>query len=156
LHAAVEDLDQAIREIRTSIFALQPSATEEAGLRVRVIEKTAEAGPVLGFSPSVRFSGPVDTVVTGEMIEAVLATLQEALSNVARHAHATAVQVDVRVDDDLELRVRDNGVGMPMSQEGPGRGMPNMRKRAMSLGGSMDVLAVDPSGTEVRWRVPLR
>jgi PAS domain S-box-containing protein len=156
LHTAVEDLDHAIREIRTSIFALHAPPSDDTGLRVQVIETTTEAGRVLGFSPSVRFTGPVDTAVTSELIEAVLATLQEALSNVVRHAQASETQVDVRVDDDLELIVRDDGVGMATSTDGAGRGLRNMRQRAVELGGAMELRRVEPSGTEIRWRVPLR
>jgi PAS domain S-box-containing protein len=155
LQAAVEDLDQAIREIRTSIFALHAPATDDTGLRVQVIERTTEVGRLLGFTPSVQFRGPVDTVVTDELVDALLATLQEALSNIVRHAQATDVHVEVSVEHDLELVVRDNGVGFLPTTDGAGRGLRNMQRRALELHGTLDVGRGEPRGTELIWRVPL-
>jgi len=156
LHSAIDDLDQAIREIRTSIFALhEPASLEQDSLRSGVLTKVREAGRVLGFSPSIQFAGPVDTLTNPELSEALLATLQEALSNVVRHAGATTVAVEVRADDRLVLRVRDNGKGLDVEAVTPGEGLRNMGRRVESLGGSLQFTRIEPSGTELAWSVPL-
>lgn len=158
LHSAIDDLDQAIREIRTSIFALHaPTRPDHTDVRAAVLEKANDVSRVLGFAPAVRFIGPVDTATGPEVAEALLATLQEALSNVARHAQASEVHVEVAVDDELRLVVRDDGVGIPDdASTGGGDGLRNMRARVGELGGTMRLERIQPSGTELSWVVPLR
>ena len=72
---------------------------------------------MLGFEPTVLFEGAVDTVTPEPVATDLLATLREALSNVARHSEASRVDVVVTVDADdgghLVLRVTDDGVGPP-------------------------------------------
>jgi PAS domain S-box-containing protein len=154
LRAAIDDLDESIREIRTSIFALHAPVGGHTGLRAEIIEKATDSARILGFSPTVRFVGPVDAATTADEADALLATLQEALSNIVRHAQASSVEIDVNAHDELELVVRDDGVGIPADVAG-GDGLRNMRRRASELGGSVRVDAIEPSGTMVRWRVPI-
>jgi signal transduction histidine kinase len=85
----------------------------------------------------------------------LLAVLQEALSNVARHAHATSVSVDVRAADWLTLVVTDDGVGLPGSRSAAGNGLRNLELRAATLGGTTTLTPAQPSGTVLCWEVPL-
>jgi signal transduction histidine kinase len=151
IRQAVDDLDETIQEIRTTVFALQSPPSDS--LRSQVLEAVAYAGAVLGFPPSVRFLGPVDTTVSPTTSEQLLPVLREALSNAARHARASAVSIEISADEDLLLRVIDNGVGMPSG--GRCSGVANMAFRARRLGGTFTVEPANP-GTELRWRVPLR
>ncbi|MBP2325139.1 signal transduction histidine kinase [Kibdelosporangium banguiense] len=151
IRQAVDDLDETIQEIRTTVFALQ--APPEESLRSQVLEAANYATTVLGFPPSVRFLGPVDTTVSPTTCEQLLPVLREALSNVARHAQASAVAVEIAAGEDLLLRVIDNGVGMPSG--GRRSGVANMAVRARRLGGTFNTVPANP-GTELRWRVPLR
>jgi signal transduction histidine kinase len=110
--------------------------------------------PVLGFTPMVRTTGPVDTAVSQAIGEQLLAVLREALSNVARHAEADAAVVEVVASDaDIMLRVADNGKGL--AAERHESGMRNVRRRAAELGGTVQFLPEEPHGTIVEWRVPL-
>src|SRR5690606_24814195 len=110
--------------------------------------------PILGFTPAVRTSGPIDTAVPAELGTQLLAVLREAISNVARHALADTAQVDLVVNQDrLELRVADDGVGVP--DEVSESGLRNARRRAVDLGGSMEISRVGTRGTVLTWRVPL-
>ena len=95
LHRAVADLDETIREIRTTIFALELPPGAQAGLRVQALQVSTEAGFSLGFEPAVLFSGPISLVPVHLGVEALL-TLREALSNVARHAGATRTEITLR------------------------------------------------------------
>src|SRR5690606_41257676 len=95
---AVDALDDTIRQIRSSIFALQTPADEES-LRSRVHSLVDTAAGQLGFAPSVRLDGLLDTAVDDDVGEHLLAVVQEALSNVARHARATEAVVDIDVGD---------------------------------------------------------
>jgi len=154
---AVEDLDATIKEIRTSIFALQsPAPTAGEGLRQAILQAATGAKDSLGFPPKVSLDGPVDTMVPPRVGEQMLAVLREALSNVARHAQATDVTVRVSATPDaVSLVVVDDGVGLPT--EGRRSGLDNLARRARDLGGTFDARPADPpgTGTVVEWRVPL-
>jgi signal transduction histidine kinase len=151
---AVDDLDDTIRQIRSTIFALQISPEDEPTLRARLHDVIDNAAESLTFAPAVRLEGLLDIVVDDVTADNLVAVLQEALSNVARHARATRVDVNLTAGSDLLLRVGDNGVGIT----GTGRrsGLANMEARAKRLGGVFGVHPADGGGTVLEWRVPLK
>ena len=152
IDSAVADLDVTIRDIRSTIFELQHS--HELSLRADVRGVAKEYVPVLGFTPMVRTSGPVDTAVPQPVGEQLLAVLREALSNVARHSEADAAVVEVEATDgEIVLRVTDNGKGLPADRHESG--LRNVRRRATEHGGAVRLLPEEPHGTIVEWRVPL-
>ncbi|HSU01580.1 MAG TPA: histidine kinase, partial [Nocardioides sp.] len=152
LDQSVGELDDTIKAIRGTIFELQDRRGESLRASIRSLVK--EYVPVLGFSPVVRTSGPVDTVVSQALGAQLLAVLREAVSNVARHALADSTEIDVTVTTDrLELRVADDGVGLP--GEVSESGLRNARRRADDLGGTLEVTPVGERGTLLVWRVPL-
>ncbi|MBO1332295.1 GAF domain-containing sensor histidine kinase [Streptomyces sp. VRA16 Mangrove soil] len=152
----VEDLDDTIKVVRSTIYALRESDhADSAGLRARLVTQINRAAETLGFTPALRMSGLLDTSVPDQHAEHLLAVVREALSNVARHAGATAVEVSAEATRDrLRLRVADNGRGLA-----PGTtrrsGLANMATRAESLGGTFAVCDGSPSGTVLDWSVPL-
>jgi signal transduction histidine kinase len=153
LDKSVADLDDTIKAIRGTIFELQDRRGDSLRAAIRKLVK--EYVPVLGFTPVVRTSGPVDTAVPPALGAQLLAVLREAVSNVARHALADGAEVDVGVvGDRLELRVADDGVGLPA--EVSESGLRNARRRADDLGGTLEVSRVGERGTVLVWRVPLR
>ncbi|MET7824182.1 GAF domain-containing protein [Streptomyces sp. NPDC005386] len=153
---AVDDLDETIRIIRSTIFGLRTREGERAGtgLRGRAARAAADAVSMLGFTPSVRMEGLLDTDVPREVADHVVAVLVEALTNIARHAHADRADVVLRTDGrELRLTVSDNGVGIP----GDGRrsGLSNMAQRAAQFGGLLEVGRSPSGGAMLDWRVPL-
>lgn len=150
----VDGLDQTIIEVRTTIFALQSAAGRQTSLRGKIVGLVDEAAGVLGFAPSLHMTGLIDTDVSDEIAESLVAVLREALSNAARHARATALEVSVTVDDFVALRVRDNGVGI--GDSGRRSGLGNLTDRATCLGGGFTVALAAGGGTELVWRVPLK
>jgi signal transduction histidine kinase len=150
---AVDDLDETIRQIRSTIFALQVEPGEET-LRSRIHALVDVATESLNFAPSVRLDGLVDTAVGPELGEQVLAVLREALSNVVRHAHARQVSVSVDVREEIIVRVEDDGTGVP--EGGRRSGLRNMADRAEALGGALELRDRDGGGTILVWRVPVR
>jgi signal transduction histidine kinase len=151
---AVDGLDETIREIRTSIFALQsrPEPTLP-GLRARILAVADEMTGTLGFHPNLQFDGPLDDEVPDEVADHLLSVLREALSNVARHARASRAEVSVRATDKLTLTVRDNGLGI--KDTGRRSGLSNLEQRARKMGGSMHLANLDQGGAELVWTVPL-
>jgi len=153
IQRAVDDLDDTMRQIRSTIFALQAPVDAES-LRSRVHALVDAAAEQLGFAPSVRLDGLLDTAVDDDIGEHLQAVVREALSNVARHAHASQVTVAIDVRDDLLLRVEDDGVGIP--EEGRRSGLRNMSERAEKLGGSFAARPRPECGTVLTWQVPLK
>lgn len=152
---AVDDLDETIKIIRSTIFGLRARAgTAGSGLRARTVRAVGEATPVLGFAPSVRMEGLVDTDVPPDIADHVLAVLSEALTNIARHAHADRAQVVLTTDGrQVRLKVSDSGVGIPPG--GRRSGLANMATRAEELGGRLEVTCTEGDGATLDWHVPL-
>ncbi|UOB08111.1 GAF domain-containing protein [Streptomyces sp. HP-A2021] len=159
LTRTVDDLDETIKIIRSTIFGLRThsgGARESSGLRGRVSGAVTAADSSLGFTPAVRIEGLVDTDVPGDVADHVLAVLGEALSNVARHSGARSADVHLRcAKGELTLTVTDDGRGVP---EGVARsGLKNMEERAIALGGELRIgKRPEGGGTRVVWRVPVR
>lgn len=151
LDEAVSDLDDTIKAIRGTIFEL--SNRQQQSLRAELRTLVREYVPVLGFTPSVRTTGPVDTSVSADVRDQLLPVLREAMSNVARHALADHAEIEVKVSDhEVVLTVVDDGVGLAgRTRES---GLRNARRRATDLGGSLEVRPGDPQGTLLVWRVP--
>ncbi|WP_067472129.1 sensor histidine kinase [Actinomadura hibisca] len=152
IQRAVDDLDTTIRQIRSTIFALQTVPGQES-LRSKLHTIADAAAEHLGFAPTVRLDGLLDTVVPDHVGEHLLAVVNEALSNVARHAHATQATVVIEIGDDLVLRVEDDGTGIPAT--GRRSGLRNLQQRAENLGGSMTLRTRPDGGTLLLWRAPL-
>jgi signal transduction histidine kinase len=152
---AVEDLDETIKIIRSTIFGLRTrEGGAGTGLRARVVRAVGEAAPVLGFAPSVRMEGLIDTDVPREVADQVIAVLSEALTNVARHARARRADVALGTDGhEVRLTVNDDGVGIPA--EGRRSGLRNMAERAEQLHGSLAIDCPASGGTSLAWRVPV-
>ncbi len=152
LDQAVTDLDLTIKDIRGTIFELQNR--QSTSLRQEIRTLVREYVPVLGFAPTIRTLGPIDTAVPAEVRTHLLPVLREAISNVARHALADQAEVEVEVRDrELVLTVSDDGTGIPPDRAESG--LRNARRRADGLGGTLELTPKVPSGTVLTWRVPL-
>ncbi|GAA3816510.1 GAF domain-containing sensor histidine kinase [Streptomyces phyllanthi] len=152
---AVDDLDETIKIIRSTIFGLRARETSgKETLRSRAARAAGEAAPVLGFAPSLRMEGLLDTNVPPEIADHVVAVLSEALTNAARHAHASRVDVSLKTDAvEVTLTVTDDGVGIP--PEGRRSGLRNMAERAEQLGGALELTSPPGGGTTLTWRAPV-
>jgi len=160
ISSAVDAMDETIKDIRSTIFALQ---TRDQGrgtvdLRGEILDLVDEMTPALGFAPSLRLGARLAAQATGEVGEQAVTALREALSNAARHSGATRVDVTVDVDQGgfLIVRVADNGTGIPPG--GRRSGLRNLADRAAKLGGELRLEAADPGsdtpGALLEWRVP--
>ncbi|MEV3997588.1 GAF domain-containing protein [Streptomyces halstedii] len=165
---AVDDLDTTIRIVRSTIFDLRTTdGPGHGGLRHRIAETARTASRALGFRPSVRIDGPVDSVVPDELAEHVVAVAAEAVSNASRHARASRIDIALFADEAVTLTVTDDGVGIGSPADetsGPGGGadgvrrgggLANMRKRAELCGGTLTVERPTGGGTRISWRAPL-
>lgn len=146
----IGQLDDAITQIRTVIFAL--SARDGSSLRHRLIDVVAEVSGALPRPPALRFSGPVDTALTGSLADDIVGVARELLTNSVRHADADSISLDVGVDGDrVTVVVTDDGSGIRDTRRS---GLANLAARAEGRGGSLTV-DTGASGTRAEWRVPL-
>ncbi|WP_188280031.1 GAF domain-containing protein [Streptomyces sp. CBMA29] len=152
---AVDDLDETIKIIRSTIFGLRSHDRERTtrGLRIRASMAVEDAVPTLGFTPGLRMEGLIDTDVPAPVAEETVAVLVEALSNVTRHARATSAEVSLVVaSGTLTVTVDDDGVGAPSG--GRRSGLRNLEERAGRLGGELALSTSPRGGTRLVWRVP--
>ncbi|MFD5328383.1 GAF domain-containing protein [Streptomyces sp. NPDC127092] len=152
---AVGDLDETIKIIRSTIFGLRAREDDaRPSLRARVARAVGDTATTLGFPPRLSMEGLLDTDVSPEVAEHVMAALSEMLSNVARHAHATRVEVSLQATgDEVLLTVSDNGRGIPA--DGRRSGLRNLEERAGSLGGTLRTERPEEGGSRLLWRAPL-
>jgi signal transduction histidine kinase len=152
---AVDSLDETVKDIRSAIFALHSRSTGAGGptLRERILAEVQSAAEMLGFAPTLRMEGLLDTRVPEAHADQLLAALREALTNVARHAQAERVQVSVGINGDVVLLVADDGVGLPVDRSDSG--LRNLAECAGLLGGALLLESGSDGGTRVRWSAPL-
>jgi signal transduction histidine kinase len=151
--ALTDDLDASIRDIRATIFELQ-HRPGRSDLRADLRGLAKEYARSFGFAPRVDLRGPIDSAVPAEVRPQMLAVVREALSNASRHAQASAVEIVVSArSGTLVVSVADNGVGTGgVTHES---GLRNIRDRATELGGTLEISGNEPSGTVIRWKVPI-
>jgi len=158
ISVVIDEIDEAIREIRGVIFTLHRPALVDSGLETALRASISDAARLLGHQPTLRLGG-ILTNIAPELGSELLAVLREALMNVIKHAGATKTEVSLDVGADaITLEVSDDGVGMtaaPTVQTG-GLGLRNIRERASRLGGEVVFSEGEPTGTQVRWIVPRR
>jgi len=151
---AVDELDDTITQIRSTIFELGDSALP-GGLRQAVVHLSDELAPSLGSRPEVRFEGAVDSTVPQHVGDHALAVVREGLTNAGKHAGASRYEVTLIVTDRLVLEIQDDGTGVELPLAQPGLGLINIRERAEKLGGTFELHARDGGGTRLLWVVPL-
>lgn len=155
LDVATNLLDDVLHDVRRIAHGLRPSLLDHLGLRAAV------EGLVEEFENYTQIECKV-LVQTGDYdasrttIE-VYRILQEALTNVARHADASLVHIKAWDDGaNFHLEVIDNGKGI--SEEvlrGNSGGLLSIRERALRLGGRIDITALQPHGTRVYASLPI-
>jgi signal transduction histidine kinase len=151
----VDDLDATIREIRQTVFELRGrSAASGSGLRLALRGVVDDMTAAFGFAPRLLADGPLDSAVTPEVADHLLAVVREGLSNAARHAHCRAVSVTVTVaDGQVRAEIVDDGVGV--GEPTRRSGLANMRSRADDLRGTFRVgPGPDGVGTRIDWTAP--
>jgi signal transduction histidine kinase len=155
LLASVDDLDETIARIRSTIYRLTaPILSADNSIRSRISRLVDGMEPVLGFPADLEIRGPVDFGVDDEVADDCVAVLREALTNVARHANASRVDVSVSVRSSvLKLQVADDGRGIGgVSRRS---GLANLRARAEGRRGTLTLATGRSRGTRLTWRIPL-
>ncbi len=149
LEEAVDDLDIAIREIRSAIFELNQAPRSSAQRELDSLVSSF-AGRI-GEPPSLTVAGSLDGLTPAEFAD-VTAVVSEGMSNVARHAEAAHAWVRLAVFDEVVVEIEDDGIGM--DSDAARSGLVNLAKRAEAAGGTFTLARRQPSGSVLSWRVP--
>jgi signal transduction histidine kinase len=154
LGAAVEDVDQAIRDLRNYIFGLRPGILADRQLDQAFKELATEFGARSGVVTVVDVDGEAASALASRAGE-VIQLAREALSNVSRHSEATTCRVSLRRGAaGIFLEIDDDGRGFDVDTTTQGMGLRNLRDRAESLGGKLEILSTPGEGTTVRATIP--
>src|SRR6266487_1205743 len=162
LHGAVGELDRVISDLRSYIFGLRPGVL--AGRHIdQVLRRVAdEIATPAGVTTVVEVDEQVAAALSphaGDLVQLV----REALANVVRHAGATTCRVSLywrQAAAGLQrgrlavLEVDDDGGGFDPKLAPTGHGLGNLRARASTLGGTLELKSVSGDGTVVRVLIP--
>jgi signal transduction histidine kinase len=149
-------IDGSMRTVRRVTTELRPGLLDDLGLAAAIEWQAGEFGERTGAACDLSLRGE-DAVLPPDVATALFRILQEALTNVARHAGASHVTIELEVDpDQVRLIVGDDGRGITSSQASDPRalGLLGMRERARALGGDVTIERARGGGTSVTVRVP--
>lgn len=155
---------QTLGDVGRLARGLHPSILDDLGLAAAVAHQAHDLAEVHGVAVDVRIEGLDAEPLPPLLQTTVYRVLQEALTNVARHAAARSVRVQLVCDEaKVELSVQDDGVGFDSKARAdptPGGrrrlGLRGMRERAALIGGSVDVVSPPGAGTTITAYFPLR
>ncbi len=158
MRTAAATLDQAIAAVQRIVLKLRPGVLDSLG-PVAAIEYAVQQFRAQAHLPVELTLPPESLPIDAERATALYRTVQEALTNVARHAHARSVAVSLVMQSDrLMLQVADDGRGIDDEQMRNPRsmGVLGMRERAAACGGWLTLKRADTGGTVVSLTMPLR
>ena len=147
---------RTLQDVGRLARGLHPSVLDDLGFAVAVTRHVQEFTRVHGIIEDTRIEWLESDPPVPLVQNTVYRVLQEALTNVAKHAGARHVSVRLmRLETAVELRVRDDGVGFEPGANGRGLGLQSMRERAALLGGTVQLESEPGKGTMVTAHFPL-
>jgi signal transduction histidine kinase len=156
IHETVEVVDRTIEGIRRIIGKLSPLVLQELGLVAAIRKEAKDLAKTSGVKARVLIAEDVGRLAPGTE-QAIYRVVQEALHNVAKHAHAASVVVQItREERMIHLVVEDDGVGIqPRSGTGEQSfGLAGIKERIAMLGGVSRVISAKGKGTRIEIDVP--
>ncbi|HEY5318884.1 MAG TPA: GAF domain-containing sensor histidine kinase [Solirubrobacteraceae bacterium] len=156
----VAGLEGEIESLHSIISELRPASLDDLGLRPAIETLAQRHRVVHGTEVECRLTLPdpaeSDRRLAPELETAVYRLVQEALTNVAKHAGAKQVRIDVAAaDGQVKLEVADDGTGFDVAVAEAGFGLTGMRERVALTGGVIEI-ASGRGGTTVRATLPAR
>lgn len=152
---ATEQVATEIANLRALITELRPAALDELGLVAAVEGLARRAREVDGLEVALEVGVEGEETLDPELKTAVYRLVQEALTNVGKHARAQGVEVRVVQDGaGVHVRVADDGTGFDAAEPTVGFGLSGMRERAALMNGRLEVFTSE-RGTVVDASFPL-
>lgn len=156
LREGIGQVEREIENLRAIITELRPAALDELGLVPAIEALVARVSTVEGLTIECALDLPDhDRRLAQELETTIYRIVQEALTNVAKHAHADFVRVTIsRTGDQIEVEVADDGHGFDLVGATSGFGLAGMRERVTLSGGRLEITPA-AAGTTVRAVIPI-
>jgi signal transduction histidine kinase len=159
MRQAIEDIEQEIDNLRAIITDLRPSLLDDLGL-LPAIEALLERRRQSGLRITTQFALPArgahDAALPPELETTIYRLVQEALTNIVKHALASTVRVLVEAADaGVIVEVQDDGRGFDTEAQSAGFGLAGIRERVYVAGGTLE-LRSGVHGTLMRAELPTR
>ncbi|MBF0557764.1 MAG: PAS domain S-box protein [Nitrospirae bacterium] len=155
MHLTSGFIDELSGKVHKIAMELRPGILDHLGLSSAIEWQLSDFQKRTGISGE--YKPAIKTAVNGEIATAIFRILQEALTNVIRHANATRVEVRLKEEaGHLILEIEDNGEGFSENNlhDEHSLGLLGMKERAYSHGGTLDITSTIGTGTKVVVRVP--
>ena len=162
IEAALEQITTAIGDLRSLITELRPAALDELGAKPALeslVERVSRQSDLeIELDVDLAYeSGDSAQRHSPEVESTIYRLVQEALTNIAKHADASRVEVQVNDrDGDVFVLVRDDGSGFDPIKNSPGFGLVGMRERLALVHGMLDIKSAHGAGTVIRASIPVR
>ena len=159
IRRAIEDIELEIGNLRGIITDLRPSLLDDLGLVPAIealLDRRRDAGLEIVSDVTLADGRSGASGLDSHLETTIYRLVQEALTNVVKHARANTVHVSLAATDgEVRIEVQDDGVGFEPDAQAEGFGLAGMRERAFLAGGTVD-LESGETGTLVRARLPQR
>jgi signal transduction histidine kinase len=159
MREAIEGIEQGIEGLRGIITDLRPAALDELGLKPAIeglIDRRRGSGLAIVAELELPEIDEPAPMLDPELENAVYRLVQEALTNIVKHAHASQAWVKViAAADGVTIEVRDDGIGFDPEQQVDGFGLAGMRERVYLAAGKLQIES-GASGTRLRIGLPGR
>jgi signal transduction histidine kinase len=162
LSQGIEQVDDAIAEMRRLIADLRPTTLDELGLgaALEALAERLEAGGTIEVDLDLNLdfpSGPRKRRLASEIEDTAFRLVQEALNNAAQHAGTDRARVEVTEDEEnVRVRVSDEGRGFDRNARTGGFGLVGMRERVTLAGGKLEIESSPDAGTTIAATLPAR
>lgn len=152
VEAALDGIQDAMSELRAAISSMTQGVRSD-DIEDWLSRRVRDVARVTGVTPQISIAGSTHDI-PDELRGDTLAVLNEALSNVTKHAAAQWIEGRIEIGPEaLTLELQDDGRGPGQVQRSSG--LANMRARAERRGGTFSIGPREPRGTVLRWTVPL-
>ncbi|MBZ0276024.1 MAG: GAF domain-containing protein [Anaerolineae bacterium] len=151
-----DQINQSTIQLKSIAQALRPPILDELGLEAALRQLAGDFDRRCGIPAQYKVVKPIARL-SSEVETACYRIVQEALTNIARHAHANRVVIAItHVQSVLEISIRDNGCGFVTTCERPtSLGLLGMQERAITLGGELQIESQPGKGTQITVRIPV-
>lgn len=143
----------ALREVRQSVTALRVDPLEGQSLQQAITLLIEDFQRSSSIKPTLELN--LQQPIKNEIKIVIYRIIQEALTNICKHADATEVNLKIQALNNLELIISDNGKGFNLNQNTSGFGLKSMQERTLAVGGNIEVDTSPNSGCKIMITFPL-
>lgn len=152
-------ISETLEEVRSISRDLHPFQLEKFGLTAAITEaiNKVENSTELFITKE---SSNIDKLLTAKAEINLFRTIQEAMSNIVKHANATAAKISIQADTNgILVKIQDNGKGFDHElklAKSKSLGLRTMHERVSSIGGQLNIEKGSPKGTTIVIKVPIK